>query len=487
MSVSRSHIIIPFLVGAGVFLIPLSYYEIFSFDTIGYTGCDLCMTLAIVYALKRLIWNGDDMFFRPTVYNISLILLLIWIFCAGINPLLDGDRSYVLQYLKSSAHFIFFAMFAVIASAWRSSAKVIYGAIKAVVYSSIPLNLYAFYQLPARAFDLPFANLEITSTSMKIRGSLDVVDQITLQFEGFFRATSIFSEPSGYAGFNSLVLLLLLVPFIVHNEYLFKRKAMFGFTLIITIIGLFISYSLTAILFTSCIIGSLLLIERSKRIISLMRYMLITIAFLVVTDVIIESYADVSVWQLYRERVEGIVSGGKKEGMMGESIDGRAQANADAMSVWDHFLIAGTGTGCLIHAHFSDIEPVMFSTSGYVEGISTLGIVGGGLFILFQLGLIITGMRVYSYHRRRGFALDRYHAIIVSIIPYYAVFHACKSISVNTLISLEWWCTTSLLCAMFSLPAIYARDEYLGVRLIKKGILPRIRHTFLVHKQVEQL
>ncbi|MBE2189634.1 MAG: hypothetical protein IAE98_09215, partial [Candidatus Kapabacteria bacterium] len=185
------------------------FFDIFQLFAIGSTGITIndFLTFFIVVAfLVRAVWYGEEFKIPKNPILIFFLLFCFSTFISGVGPLLRGNPVEITQFFKTTAHFHQTILFAYVLFFIRIDSAIIWKFVRIWLVLSLSINIFGAYQIVARFFDLPFAWLDVSNMSMFARGLLgsdeDSYVQLSLQFGNFFRATSIFSEPSALAGFN---------------------------------------------------------------------------------------------------------------------------------------------------------------------------------------------------------------------------------------------------------------------------------------------
>lgn len=436
----------------------LAPFELFSLGTKGYEIGDLGITLFLIYSFKRLVWNGDRLRYLHLPMLVILILLLVTCVLSGITPLASSNYDYLLQFVKSSLHFVYLVLFTIISIGITLPIDKVLLIVRTFILSSIIVNLFAIYQTPARAFDWPYANLEIRNSSLNYRNTFRTEDQaqLSLSFEGFFRATSFFSEPSALASFDMMVLCFVLTPYMLHNIRIIKNRFLFHLILYSTFIGLFLTFSLTAVFQMVVFISLLLLVSKGKKIVQVIGFSMVIISIIFVTDSYIESYADISVLSLYKQRIFSVlhIGGPGVEEISGESFGERSSFIQGALQIWGKRPLFGTGIGCLQYVKTPDGDVILFSTSGYSEAFGVMGILGGVVFLSLHLYLLYSGFNVYREYKHSN---DINVTILHTIIPFFAALLFASSISGNTVIDTSHYSKIALF--QFMVNALHVNNK----------------------------
>lgn len=369
-------------------------YMVFEISGYGVTVLDLLTLLFYLLFLKRVIWDGDKLRFRPNAALFSMIIFMLFVFVSGLSPLFKGSPDQIFQFFKSSIHVLFLFLFPLICAVYPFKSDTWTNVIRIWLLLSILINIFGVYQIVARAYDLPLAWLNMNNVSLHSRdtGDFQGYRQLSLHFGSFFRATSIFSEPSALAGFNVYIQTFLIVPFVSGAKQFFKSNVLMIFIFAISMMGLFLAYSMTGVVGFLMVIGSVFLFQRSKKIIPIFYIALIAVAVILITDNYIQKYAKVSVVKLFTDRIEGILSGQKShKTMAGESFMGRAENIKDMLLIWEINPILGTGYGLTQYAEYE--KKVYFSTISVLAALAETGIFGFTAYVMMFVFLFVQTLK----------------------------------------------------------------------------------------------
>lgn len=322
---------------------------------------------------------------------IFIIAVLFSSFAIFYNP----SQQYIIQFIKTSLHLFYIIALSFVIIFTSFDLKNWNSYFKTLIFISIPINIYGIYQLFARAFDLPFG--WITLTNQNIFGSIleDEVQhrQISLQFENFYRATSIYSEPSALAYANNIILLFYLVPFVAKMPLFFKNRVFNLIVILLALTNLFLCFSLSGIVSLVFLLVTILLLE--KRInfkaffISLVSFM----CFIIITDKIVENYVNISILDLFKQRIGSVLNITKDEEIVGESTFKRAATSNYAIEKFANYPLSGTGLGLLkLHKdnEFLFIDQSTFSV------LAETGILGLISFCAISLSIIPISYKIYK-------------------------------------------------------------------------------------------
>lgn len=371
-------------------------FQVFSIGTYGVAPAIIILALFYSAFLKRIFWYGDKLRYHP---NISIILLIIFIFTvilSGITPLLGANKYQLTQFVKTSIHFLFLITFTLICSFYRIENIKWRTVFRIFLVFSIFVNVFGIYQVVARAFDLPLAWIQLTNESLTIRGTAvgsDPYKQLALQFENFYRGTSIFSEPSFYASYNIIILIFLIIPLLKTKYGFIKSNTVKILISIFSVAALFLTFSLTGLLSFAVLTITVLLIERSKRLKYFIFFIIGTAFVIIVTDSLIEDVTEISVANLFKERIERISKSSKigTESINGESVNIRVDYQQLAYDIWEQFPILGCGIGLVSHNKEIDLK---FADTALTQVFAETGIVGVFFYLAFFFTLFFLVLRL---------------------------------------------------------------------------------------------
>ena len=331
---------------------------------------------------------------------LPIILLLFAVVFSGIGLLFWAGRESYIQFLKTISHFTFVALYGIVAISIEINYKTVFKILKIFLYSSIIINLYAIYQLIARIYFLPLAYLDITNISFQTRDfdrEVGEYTQVVLNFENFYRATSIFSEPSALAWFNIYCLVIILIPLLTRNKLFIQKRWLLYSTLSLAVIGLFLTFSLTGMLLLFFLIFSIIVFERIK----MLKMLIVTFAVILIvatTDLIQMNFTNVSIAELFYSRISGLVSDTNRGNKMtvGESAPDRIQSIQNAINLFLDFPVTGIGSG---NTYYYPKSTKRFTQSSFFHLLAETGIIGASafLFLAFYFIRIIFYLNKYRY------------------------------------------------------------------------------------------
>jgi len=449
-------------------------FQLFALGSYGVTLIDFNCLLIYLLFLRSALWDGSEFKIKLNLPLISLSIFTFLVMTSGITSLFFNPDERLFQFIKTSLHFLFLVSFTFVCifynfknDFWKKIALL-------WIYISIAINLYAFYQLFARIFDLPGAWIELTNVSIKGREIDQFVNegskQLSLQFENFYRATSIFPEPSALAAFN-LINISFIMPIIFNKNYknIINIKVIW-FVYIITLIGLFLAFSLTALLGFSILVCVYLLLEKKVKIKAFMTSLIIGLLFVFIADLAVEKFANVSILELMTNRVSGIASGGKNEGMAGESAYTRFDAGLKTLKMWSSYPIFGVGIG-LSHS-YKEFD-LMFHEQTISAVLGELGLVG---FIVFNVLFISIFYHLWKIKKHYLAKLPYQIAYMVEscyLIMY--IYFMIIYISANQLVNESLWFFFGIFLGVINQSYIYLNQEITIFKFTKEPYLNSIK------------
>lgn len=437
------------------FSVFLGIFRLFAVDTYSVTAFDVGLVLFYIYAAKKVIWDGQLLEYpRSSGFYFLCAMVLIALF-SGAAPILEGNINKEMQYLKTTFHFLYLVFFAIVCAGLRINLSDSKRAIQMLMVCAVAIHIFGIYQLVARATDLPLAWLNISdiTLSSSSRGAEaggggwtdenGVTRQISLNYGNFYRATSIFSEPSALAGFCNFILVCLLVP-VIRNEKPFINSRKFNtFLTILTIVSLFLTFSLTGLVLFVGIVGFAFLTERSKSILKILKIMCFITVLLFITDLIVESTTQISVAALFTQRVGGIIStytGGRIETTGGESFFTRVSTLSKAVEIWTVYPVTGIGLGC--YFYFMRTADFGFSDSSFFSILAETGIIGAIVFVGMFAGLFRESYRFLFTKFYKQLQPDT--RLMVLFVFYNLLLNSISAITANTVVTSYFWLQTGI-------------------------------------------
>lgn len=394
----------------------------------GVTFVDFFLTILYFIIIKQFLIDKRKFIIVDKKVAIPILLILFAVTFSGVGLLFWAGRDSYIQFLKTFLHFTFVALYALVALAVEINYKTIFNILKVYLYSSILINLYSIYQLVARIYGLPLAYIDITNISFQTREfdrEVGEYTQVVLNFENFYRATSIFSEPSALAWFNIYCLIIILIPLLSHNMLFIKQKWLLYVTLALTVISLFLTFSLSGLLLISFLVFSIVIFEKI-RMIKLFSISLAVIVLLSITDMIQMNYTEISVSELFYSRISGLLSDQTKGNKMteGESAPDRIESIQNATKLFLDYPLTGIGSG---NTYYYPTSTKRFTHSSFFHLLAETGVIGGFAFLFlayyfFKIVLYLNKHRYRFIESSPELATLQSFAIYLTLIVFFSNF-----------------------------------------------------------------
>lgn len=375
----------------------LKLFQIFAIGSYGVTTLDIVFIFVFFYIIYKHFWLNEPLYFVKNNIIFFVGLFLVCAILSAFNPILTTSKYFIFQYFKTAIHFFYLVLLFSYFSLIIIDLKIWNNFFKFMLITSIPLNIYAIYQLFARMFDLPWAYVKITNVSMLTRGAFDNIDdvtQIVLTFENFYRATSIFSEPSALAGFNLYILVIIIVPFYIGGRHFLKSNFLNSFIFILSLIATFLTFSLTASSGLFFIIVCMIFLERINKqlIIKSLFYLTIMIFILIAFDNYLFQFTNIKVTDLFYQRIATTLFKSKEiEGIVGESFHERGFSFWDSIEIWLHYPIIGIGLGT---TSLNNLKAMAYSQFTSTAILVEMGIIGFITYVCFFYSLVYNSLKV---------------------------------------------------------------------------------------------
>lgn len=452
-------------------------YFLFSVSTYGISMVDIISIVIVLYALYATVWKGEPIALPPFPIISWFLGMTLAVVLSSAIPILSSNGEMQVQWIKTTLHYIYVLVigFAIVAS--NFSVNDIYKAYRVHIFLSLLVSAFGIYQLFARAFNLPFAWITMSTNTNLARG-MDFKEwgQLSLNYGAFFRATSIFSEPSSFAGYTAQILSLLFVSLSYKFRAFIGSKILWWSIVVVNIVGLLLAFSLTGLLLSFVLLLTYLLYHRKFSLRGIVIFGLVLPFLLVVADNIILFYTETSVLELFVQRVGGIYSiffGGTTQTTGGESFFGRLETMIRGFWIWVEYPITGFGLGCVYL--FDRVNQITYIDSTFFTVLAEMGVIG----MFFFIGLYAVMFRYLFFTMRSQFqsvALSPESQSLLAIIPY--LFIAQVAILFTTSFFVTFWIyqtfglIVSVIIAVYSetgipLQKVYIMAEPLQIRFYR--------------------
>jgi hypothetical protein len=447
-----------------LFLFPIGFsiapFNVFGIDSMPVAVSDLAMGVFCLRVVWRAISGAQPLQFRLDVPTVSLIFVMAACLLSAVSPLLSGSSEYLRQFMKSTLHFSYMWLFTLLCCSVRTTFESVVNVFRVFVLCAIPVNIFGIYQVPARAFDWPYAWIEYTGASQKF------TEQLSLEFEGFFRATSLFSEPSAFAMYTMTAAIILLAPYFLFDYRIIKNKIVFYTALYSCFIGMFLTFSLTIVVQLGAFLVAVVLISQSltaKKLVTMLSVMTVVFWF---TNAAIQTYSGADLFDLYFRRVaSNIVGEDKVEATYGDSFGTRADAQRAAVRIWKNQPVFGAGLGCLGYAQDNEGLVGVSAHQMYLFVLASSGTVAGVALIIYSFGFSWVLMR-RLVRNRRGFIRGS-TPLVADVAMAIAAFLCCNEavhgLSSDDFIMPYHWIVMGLVTLVYYHPGIRkdTNDQFL--------------------------
>jgi hypothetical protein len=388
------------------YLLFISYFldawQLFELSGFGFKTVDLMILFLICRFIKQAFFDGKKYTIPKSNVALVLMLFLLIIPVSLIYPLSTGNPEQIMQFFKTSSHFYYLAFIGLYLFLDPPDEKVLKRCIQIFLIIALITNIFAIYQIFARAYSLPLAWIKYTNVGFIGRGmhqSMEDFSQLSLKYENFYRATSYFSEPSALAAMNVIVVILLVVPLIQKTGMFFKQRFLNILMFVFSTIAAFLTFSLTGVLGYGLVTISLIIFNFKSVKKYLLPIIISSIVILIIIDAIIYNQLGVSVAGLFWNRISFLFGyGSLTGGMSGESFFGRLGSQIVSIMIWTTSPIIGIGFGgtAFYGQQFNNTANlefrILFPDTSFVCVLSETGIISAILFtaifaLLFYKGI----------------------------------------------------------------------------------------------------
>lgn len=449
----------------------LSYISHFAFgfaffyiSNYGITLLDLTVIALYFILLFAFFILGKKLRICINYPNVLLFSFNIALLLSAFKPLWDGNAQLLAQFIKTTSHYYYIVFFLLLIYFEWLKPKTFHRTIQILIWAIIVLNLFGIYQLFARALNLPLAWIELTNKALFPRIEvLGNIQQSTVQIGSFYRVTSIFTEPSVLASFNVYLLIFLIIPWVQFREsYIKSNKLLISF-ISISIITLFLTYSMTGFMGVVGVLLAIIFLEKLKSYKLLIKVVLIIVTALLVVNFILIELFGINLFSLFSYRIESVATLGGTN-IKGESLPSRLRNVTSAIEVWAQYPIFGVGLGLL---GYQKNFPFGFSDVTIISILSESGIINFILFIAFMISLLVTSIKV----RNRTLNLAEIplsEKKLIGIAPYVVTFEILRCFfAANILIHFILWFNLAYALYPINRYGVYLGYNYINVSLRK--------------------
>jgi len=415
-------------------------FQLFSIGNFGISPAYPVIALIFFFFIVKFVTNKITMNLNPISSVKALVMLQI---AAGLSFMyvLSDHHAENIQFIKTYWHFLFLTSFPIFLGLFKIENKVWVNIFRLWLYFSIIINIFGIYQLFARAYDLPLAWIDLTNASLTaLDDTNEPYQQLSLKFKNFYRATSIFSEPSALAGYNLTIIGFMILPlFKSESMKLFKSRKLLTFIFILSALSLFVTFSLTGVLGLFFLAFAYFIYNKGinyKRIIQILIAVMIII---VIGDFFIVEYFQTSVLELFYTRITSLL-GLTTHNIVGESFDTRSNNFASSVELWLKSPIIGIGLGQTKH-----LGEIGYSDFAVMHSLIETGIIGG----FFFLSLFILNIGEYlslrsSFHKLKPETIYALNASFYALV----ILTMTNFLTSNSFVGFALW---SIMAIIFSI------------------------------------
>jgi O-antigen ligase len=414
-------------------------FQLFAVAGYGFTFTDLMLVIIYSGVLYQFFVKKRKFSFPDFQIIFPIIGLFVAIVLSGFGIFTWGNSNSFIQFFKTFLHFTFISFWGFVLLGAETKTDAYFKMIRVILYSSLVINIYAIYQLFARIYDLPLSYIPITNQQFLNRGfatEYGEISQIVLKFENFYRATSVFSEPSALAFFNVTNLIFIIVPNVMKLKPFVETKWAYNLIRIFVIISLFLTFSMTGLSLIVVFFIALIILTKIKfgKVIVNITFFIILLLF---SDLILSNFTKISVLDLFYQRVVGLVVHNKANNMVvGESAPERISSFNNAITLFQESPIFGIGIGNTYNHPKSNAR---FAQSAFFSFLSETGIVGIFFLFILYFNLIRAGLFLKMNVEKFRYK-DEKLASVQSLGIYIAVILVFGTMFIsNTIITASFW------------------------------------------------
>lgn len=425
-------------------------FQIFNFAGFSFSMTEIMISVLILTTSYQFIFLGRKFSIPDKKIVMSIIGLIVAMLLSLIGLFGWGGYLAVNQFIKTMSHFLFVVSVGFILLGTDIKVNTFYYALRLILVMSILINLYAIYQLFARMFGLPWAYVDISNAGYLTRDygvEVGKMNQIVLSFENFYRATSIFSEPSALAWFNITNLIYVIIPYITKTKPFIPNKPLNIIITILSIISLFLTFSLTGLVLGTLFLLLILIFEKvsyKKLAVSI----LVVIVVIIGSDNYLKDFTQISIVDLFTQRVTGLISQKKSASVMtmGESAPQRVGSFVNA---WHLFLtspIFGIGTG---NTYRHPLSTVKFSDSTFFHVLAETGLVGMFFYLCILYYTLKMAIFLRKYRFKYGEITPELSTMQVVIFPFIILVIFTNTFMGNLIGNFTFWMQFGIVFAVY--------------------------------------
>ncbi|NQW29137.1 MAG: O-antigen ligase family protein [Ignavibacteria bacterium] len=420
------------------------FFHVIAIGTFGMGMGDVFEICVILYVGYYTIWLGNSLEIPQRIETYGLVAMLGIMLLSAASVVVSGNTEMGIQTSKTLAHFLYLWLFAFLAYCVPIPPETWVKVLRFQLMIALIVAVYGLYQIAARPLGWPFAWIEISNASFS-RGTDDVTssNQLALQFGGFFRATSFFSEPSALAAYSASALSLLLVPLFRGSQAIIRSRTLFWIVLVGTMLGVFIAFSITGVLLTSCCIGVCMVLYWKRAWKKLILTLGVSALIIVGADSVIHKYLAVSVVEMFTIRIGSIIagnaSGDSETAVIGESMSQRVDDYQVSYEVMKEYPFFGAGPGNFGKTLTGKQNELQFPSTTYGSVAAELGGVG---FVIFLSFLLIIVIRTFLDERKWTEITGNKNEAVETLLPFITIrilFVMLIGVAGNSFVSGYFW------------------------------------------------
>ena len=414
-------------------------FQIFNIGNFGISPAYPVIAIIFFFFIVKFVANKITINLNPIVSVKSLILLQL---AAGLSFLyvLSDYQADNMQFIKTYWHFLYLTSFPLFLGLFKMENRVWVNIIKIWLILSVLINVFGIYQLFARAYDLPLAWIDLTNASLTaLDDTNEPYQQLSLKFQNFYRATSIFSEPSALAGYNLTIIGFMILPmFKAESIAIFKSRKFLSFIFVLSALSLFVTFSLTGVLGLVFLALAYFIYNKGVNYKRIIQILIAVVIIIVIGDFIIVEYFQTSLLELFYTRITNLL-GLTNQGIAGESFDKRSSNFTSSIELWLRSPVVGIGLGQTKH-----LSEIGYSDFAVMHSLIETGIIGGGLFLSLFILTIGEYLSIrHSFHKLKSETVFLLNATFYLLV----VLTMTNFITSNSYVGLALW---SMMAMIFS-------------------------------------
>ncbi len=458
----------------------LGFFHVLAIGTFGLSLLEALFLGSVVIALYHGLWKGLP-FRVPRRFETGMLTALLGAF--GVSALattfMDGGPE-TIQSLKTFSHFFYLwgsAMLLIClpitAEQWQRALRIYFVVAGVVLF-------YGIYQLPARAFDWPLAWIDISNASFQ-RGFGEQYEagQLALRFKDFYRATSVFSEPSALAGYATATLVMLIVPYFRGGVSVVRSRWAFWTLVVLCALSIFLAFSLSGLALAGAAMVLVMILYPKE---SIRKLVIAAVGMLVLigaADRVVEATTKVSVLELFVTRVSSVVSGKAAQAevgsVRGESITQRFADYQVSWEAWSESPVFGVGPGNFGTSVAGRRHNQPFPSTTFGSTLAELGVIGFTVFGITIVGMFFVALWIERQWTARFRGSDSPLESMVPFLPFRWLLIILTAFTGNFLVSAYFWLEVTFLVSLQGLArGELGLDRWQEVYLVQEGWRSRL-------------